>query len=458
MKNFLIYYLFITLSIIVNSCSTGYNDESSKFSIVLAEVTAITTPTTDTTPDYTFSSTESGAITYGGSCSSSTTSAIYGNNTITLDSLSDGTYSDCTITVDTAESKLISSLTMTSFTVDSTAATLTEVTAVTTPTNDTTPNYTFSSSEAGTITYGGSCSSSTTSATTDNNTITLNTLSERTYSDCTITVTDNSSNSVTLNISSFVVDTTAPTVAEVTAVTTPTNNNKTPEYKFSSSEAGTITYGGSCSSSTTSATTDNNTITFSTLDNGTYSNCTITVTDSAVNVSNTLTITAFTVDYWQLIARQADINAQEFDSGAKTSFLEHEDDPSNSTFMSIGNLTASDYVSDGKYKFKLVWGGETNVEDLSIKEIIWTQTSWLTDDTTVVEGLQEIDEGTSDFIDATGSSFDGLLKSTDDCVLDGNEGSGWYHCVGMARGQWHGGIPGPRSKIATSMHLYIWVP
>ncbi len=30
---------------------------------------------------------------------------------------------------------------------------LTEVTAVTTPTNDSTPNYTFSSSEAGTFTY-----------------------------------------------------------------------------------------------------------------------------------------------------------------------------------------------------------------------------------------------------------------------------------------------------------------
>ena len=44
MKNFLIYYLFITLSIIVNSCSEGVKDEYSIISIVLAEVTAITTP------------------------------------------------------------------------------------------------------------------------------------------------------------------------------------------------------------------------------------------------------------------------------------------------------------------------------------------------------------------------------------------------------------------------------
>jgi alpha-tubulin suppressor-like RCC1 family protein len=128
MKNNLIYYLFITLSIILNSCSEGFKEEYSKFSLVLKEVTAITTPTTDTTPDYTFSSTESGTITYGGSCSSSTTSAISGNNTITLSPLSDGTYADCTIkvsiTVTTNKSvtNLSDSLTITSFTVSSTVS------------------------------------------------------------------------------------------------------------------------------------------------------------------------------------------------------------------------------------------------------------------------------------------------------------------------------------------------
>ena len=134
MKNYLIYYLFITLSILLNSCGTGFKDESSQFSLALIEVTAVTSPTTDTTPDYTFSSNIAGTITYGGSCSSSTNTIIQGNNTITLDNLSDGTYSDCTITVDTADSLmvtktdlvdkviikyyLINSLTMTSFTVD----------------------------------------------------------------------------------------------------------------------------------------------------------------------------------------------------------------------------------------------------------------------------------------------------------------------------------------------------
>ena len=122
MKNFLIYYVFIALSIIVNSCSEG-GLEDSKIFIALKEVTAVTTPTIDSTPDYTFSSTESGTITYGGSCSSSTTSAISGNNTITLSSLSDGTYADCTITVaktiiiEKTETIISDSLAITSFVV-----------------------------------------------------------------------------------------------------------------------------------------------------------------------------------------------------------------------------------------------------------------------------------------------------------------------------------------------------
>ena len=200
--------------------SSGFQTVADTTPPTLTQITAITTPTNDNTPNYTFSTNEAGTITYGGSCSSGTTSAISGNNTITLISLSDGTYSNCTITVTDSVGNVSNSLTVTSFIVDSTAATLLEVTAVTTSTNDTSPDYTFSSSEAGTITYGGSCSSSTTSATTDNNTITLVSLSDGTYSDCTITVTDTASNSVTLNISSFVIDTTAPTVSS----TYPTDN------------------------------------------------------------------------------------------------------------------------------------------------------------------------------------------------------------------------------------------
>ena len=259
-------------------------------------------------------------------------------------------------------------------------------------------------------------------------------------------------------------ETTAPVIAEVTFVTTPTNDS-TPNYTFSSDEAGTITYGGSCSSSTTSANTDNNTITFSTLDNGTHSNCTIKVTDSSANVSNTLEITDFTVSYWQLIARQVDSDNftdgthELFDSNARSTFLKNENDNSSSTFMSIGNLTRSNYAdTDGKYKFKLVWDGmEMASED--IKEVTWTQTSWLTDSTT--QGFQEI--GVSGFNTGAASNTDfvGLALSTSSqCVIDGDGGTvsnKWFNCVGLID-LWNSSMPGPLQKKASSMHLYIWAP
>jgi hypothetical protein len=238
-----------------NSLTSQWNTSSGFQTVpvppILTEVTVVTTPTNDSTPNYTFSSTEAGTITYGGSCSSGITSATSGNNTITLVSLSDETYSNCKITVTDSFGNVSNTLTVTSFIIDSTAATLEEVTSVTTPTNDTTPDYTFSSTEAGTITYGGSCSSSTTSATVDNNTITFVSLSEDTYSDCTITVTDNGSNSVTLNISSFVIDTTVPTVSSIY----PTDN----QSGVSVTDNVSVTFSESMDNTSVTTNTDNTT-------------------------------------------------------------------------------------------------------------------------------------------------------------------------------------------------------
>jgi len=90
-------------------------------------------------------------------------------------------------------------------------------------------------------------------------------------------------------------DSTAPSIEQVTPIASPTNDS-TPNYTFASTEAGAITYGGPCSSGITSAVSGNNTITFIALSDGTYYDCTITVTDYEGNVSNTLTVTAFTID------------------------------------------------------------------------------------------------------------------------------------------------------------------
>ena len=182
-------YLYIIFSILLlTSCLSRKDDiDAASTAPIIKEVAAIASITNDSTPDYIFSSTVAGTITYGGSCSSSTTTAVAGNNTITINTLSEGTYSDCTITVTDSNGNVSSSHTISSFTVVITPF-IEEVTAVITPTIDNTPNYTFSSTKAGTIT---SCSSSTTTAVVGNNTITFNALANGTYDDCTIRVTGN---------------------------------------------------------------------------------------------------------------------------------------------------------------------------------------------------------------------------------------------------------------------------
>ena len=112
-----LFFLIVLLHIFFAGCSETSEDEidnavvtadkavvtadniSTTTALIVEEETAVRTPNIDTTPNYTFSSSKAGTITYGGSCSSSTTIAIAGNNTITFNALADGTYDDCTITV-----------------------------------------------------------------------------------------------------------------------------------------------------------------------------------------------------------------------------------------------------------------------------------------------------------------------------------------------------------------------
>lgn len=103
---------------------------------------------------------------------------------------------------------------------DNAAPALQEGTAVPTFTNDNTPNYSFFSTEAGTITYLGGCTSASTSASPSApNTITFATLADGTYSSCTLRVTDGSGNqSLLLAVTTFTVDTTAPNVSGFSGV------------------------------------------------------------------------------------------------------------------------------------------------------------------------------------------------------------------------------------------------
>jgi len=390
MKNFLIYCLFITLSIIVNSCEEGYKDESTQYSLVLEEVTPVPSLTTDSTPNYTFSSNIGGNITYGGPCSSSTTTVIQGNNTITLDSLSDGTYSDCTITVDTTNSWLINSLTMSSFTIDTTAETLLEVTAVTTPTNDTTPNYTFSTNEAGTITYGGSCSSSATSAFSGDNTITFNSLSDGTYSDCTITVTNSSANSITLNISSFRIDTTVTAswsaatddVGTVTgALTSGDTTDDTALVLSGTNESGSSVKVYNGSTELGAATVSGTSWTYSaTVANGTTYQFNVKETDLAGNTSNATTNFAVTGD---TSAPTANFTAATDDVGTVQEALTSGDTTDDTALVLSGTNESGSSV--------MVYKSSTELGAATVSGTSWTYSATVADGTTYQFNVKETD-------------------------------------------------------------------
>nr|MBX2867819.1 LamG domain-containing protein [Acidiferrobacterales bacterium] len=91
-------------------------------------------------------------------------------------------------------------------------------------------------------------------------------------------------------------DTSPPVITELSGVNSPTFDT-TPRYIFSSSEAGNASFGGGCDNTPDTAVTagaiqqD-----FAELSPGTYLDCTVQVTDAAGNSSNTLAVSAFTVE------------------------------------------------------------------------------------------------------------------------------------------------------------------
>ena len=99
---------------------------------------------------------------------------------------------------------------------------------------------------------------------------------------------------VTPDIGAYEYDATAPVLSGGSSIGA--TNNNTPNFTFTSDEAGTISYTGDCSSSSTVAAVGSNTVAFNTLADGTHSNCKVTVTDPAGNISNQLQTASFSID------------------------------------------------------------------------------------------------------------------------------------------------------------------
>ncbi len=209
------------LNLISNTLSRLY--DATPPTVALTSSASATTSSSVINVTATFSEIVTGFVVGDLSLTNSTVTNFAGTGTTyTFDLIpsSQGTVSvfvPANISVDGASNNNLISNTL-SRVYDTVGPVISEVTAVAASLSDTTPDYVFTSNEVGTITYGGACSSVNTSASVGNNTVTFATLSEGSYNDCNITVTDSVSNiSNVLVLTNFVIDTTAPTITNVSS-------------------------------------------------------------------------------------------------------------------------------------------------------------------------------------------------------------------------------------------------
>jgi mRNA-degrading endonuclease toxin of MazEF toxin-antitoxin module len=150
------------------------------------------------------------------------------------------------------------------------------------------------------------------------------------------------------------------TIYQAAAVTTPTTNS-TPSYGFVATESGTIHYGGDCSSPTTAAASGLNTVVFNALTNGTHSNCTITVTDAAGNVSNQLVISPFTVN----TSGSTTATTATTTTTATSSSVDAEIQSLESQLAALQNQTSSSSVATSSYQFNNFLGVGSQSADVT---------------------------------------------------------------------------------------------
>src|SRR3989344_5631879 len=128
---------------------------------------------------------------------------------------------------------------------------------------------------------GATCSSPATSTLADGS---------HTFS---VSATDAYNNTGATTTRSFTLDTAAPALAEVAVIATSTDT--TPDYSFTSAEAGTLGFSGACSAATSTIGVGTTTITFAELAVGSYSSCSLSVIDAAGN-TGTLAISPFAIE------------------------------------------------------------------------------------------------------------------------------------------------------------------
>ncbi len=110
-----------------------------------------------------------------------------------------------------------------------------------------------------------------------------------------VKVTDAAGNqSVASDDYTFTVDTTVPTISNVGSIGTTFDD--APDLAFTTSEAGVLVANSGCGITAATVASGANTITLTTLTNGTYGSCTIQMSDVAGNTSPTASIPSFTIE------------------------------------------------------------------------------------------------------------------------------------------------------------------
>ena len=293
--------------------TTSTNGESVVFDETapsISEVAAIASPTLDSTPDYVFSASEVGVISYSGACASEVLEAALGENTVTFEALADGAHSECALTLTDPAGNVSFPLQVSEFTVDTTPISLTNVSIKSSNPNsslakvgDTISLDLKADGEIANLVVNIGTQAATLTNIGGNFWLAEVVLLEEDVegilgfdikfqdanaADTFVQVTS------TTDESQVVFDKTAPVLAEVTGFGDVVNT-QTPVYVFNSSEEGVITYSGDCAAEAVYAAVGENSLTFLTLAEGVHSGCGIFVTDGVGNISLALEFGEFVV-------------------------------------------------------------------------------------------------------------------------------------------------------------------
>ena len=253
-----------------------------------------------------------------------------------------GIYNDCTVTVVDGQGITSNTETIESFTVDPTFPndptgqqclidhdgtiisppknlTVCEVESVKSPTAPDQIHYQIYSTKGGSpVCEKCACNTHRHHGIIDNNkkdSVHFKPLLNGTHTACKVSIRhDDGTISNTLTVPPFTVDDVPPVLRMISFDTTP--SDPSPTLSFSSNESGTLDYGGDCIANHFIAKEGKNTITFIEFPDGTYNDCTISVTDHYNNTSQPLTIPSFTI---------ATTTNTQPDAGETVLILVHED-------------------------------------------------------------------------------------------------------------------------------------